>query len=1333
MAAPFPIVGIGASAGGLEALQQFFTHMPAEGDMAFVIVQHLDPTHKSIMSDLLQKYTPMPVAQVEDGMHVQLNHIYLIPPNTTLTLQESTLRLAPPEAPRGYRVPIDLFLRSLAHDQKDNAIGIILSGTGSDGTLGLKLIKEQGGMTMVQSDAKYMGMPHNALETGLVDYVLSAAEMPEKLLEYVRNRSRLAQTDNNPTIEEDVTSHLGEIFLLLRRHTGHDFSLYKHNTIIRRIQRRMQVLAFANMPSYIAHLRDHPAEIEALFKELLIGVTHFFRDPEAFDLFEHQILPELMASKTSGDALRVWVPGCATGEEAYSIAMLLHEHAARSRTQLKLQIFATDIDPRALETARLGVYSESISVDVSPDRLNHYFSHQEHRYVIDKQLRETCIFSEHNLIKDPPFSRLDLISCRNLLIYLTSELQQKLMPLFHYAIRPGGMLWLGPSESIMSSSDLFATVDKKYKFFRRNDAASKPAAGFPWHIPKAADPDQASPLAALSPNDANLSKIADRLVLDDHAPPYVLINVDLNVIYASSRTGTYLELPRGEPNVNILNMARPALRLELRSTIHRALRDWQLTTHDHVVVEVNGSPQHLRIVVRPIVASETNTGPLLVLFQEIGNPETVVDNADITRHADAHAPVIQQLENELKTTKENLQTAIEELETSNEELKSSNEELMSMNEELQSTNEELETSKEELQSINEELTTVNSELQHKIEELDRANNDIKNLLDNTHIATLFLDAQGRIQNFTPAMTHICHVIHSDIGRPIVDITMRFQHDRLQHDIDTVLRELTPVERQIQTQDEHWYMMRILPYRTTDQVIDGVVLTFVDVTQIKEAEAEIQRLNQILRNRIEELEALLELIPNGIAICEDDECQTVRFNRMGCELLGLAPGTSMTLEELGGEALPYRIYQNDLVLAPEQLPLCRAANLGDTVEDEEITIRCGDGRTLQLYVSAHPLRDDQGQVRGAVAAFVDMTSRNQMLAALQTYARQQATVVQLGMQALGRTDVTAIIDEAVVTVAATLNVPYSVVFKYYPADQSLLLEHVVGWQAGHLGQVTLPTAEGSHPGYTLLQDTPIAFEDLSQEARFRPTEMLRAHHVLSGIGVPIYASGDHYGVLAGYTTERRTFSHDDQLFLQAIAHVITMALHRQRIEVDLRREQLQHAERLASLGTLAAGIAHEINNPLNTIALYAEEALSLHSHADSTNEINVATSLQDILQEVERCRVTIRNLQRFCPRGDYRQTARTAQRRHPPLSSTRRLLSPGVSPDDCQRARRIPAARAAQSNRNRTGVGQFGTKCPGSYRARCPSAAAYDIYRWGRTITGARQWAGYLSGASPLYF
>ena len=845
----FPIVGIGASAGGLEALELFLRNVPTESGMAFVIIQHLDPTHKGIMVELLQRTTTMKVVQAKDSTAVKPNCVYVIPPNKYMSILHGVLHLLDPVAPRGLRLPIDFFFRSLADDSEERSIGVILSGMGTDGTMGLKAIKEKAGVVFVQEpeSAKFDGMPKSAVDAGLADVVAQVEALPDKIIAYLQHAPLISSSGFAQ--EEKTQSALGKVLILLRAQTGHDFSLYKKNTLYRRIKRRMGIHQIDKVNTYVRLLQENSYELELLFKELLIGVTSFFRDPDAWEQLKAEVIPALLTNHSSDQEFRAWVTGCSTGEEAYSLAIVFKEALEQLKPvrNITLQIFATDLDRDAIDKAREGVFPANIASDVSSERLSRFFVQFERGYRINKQIREIVIFAQQNIIMDPPFTRLDILCCRNLLIYLTPELQKKLLPLFHYSLRSGGFLLLGNAETIGGFTDLFSPLKGKCRLYRRKDSALGPEmVEFPVTFTRGL-PNVRQHTKALKPWE-NLQTLADQLLLQQYSPAAVLVNDKGDILYISGRTGKYLEPVAGKVNWNILAMAREGLRYELTDAFQKALRGKSVITLKNLIVRTNGGTQAVNLTVQPLEEPDAMRGMLMLIFMDVPTPPETKTSGR-TRLAPAHSKRVADLERDLQHARQEVQTIREEMQTSQEELKSTNEELQSTNEELQSTNEELTTSKEEMQSLNEEIQTVNAELQAKMDELSRTNNDLKNLLDSTNIATLFLDNLLRVRRFNRETATITKLIVGDIGRPITDIASDLIYPELAEDVREVLRLLISAEKQIASRDGHWYMVRIQPYRTLENVIDGVVITFTDITVSKKLEAELRKTQVGLKKRI----------------------------------------------------------------------------------------------------------------------------------------------------------------------------------------------------------------------------------------------------------------------------------------------------------------------------------------------------------------------------------------------------------------------------------------------------------------------------------------------------
>ncbi len=840
------IVGIGASAGGLEAYEIFFRHLPPDTGMAFVLVPHLDPGHESILGEILQHSTAMPVREAEDQLSVVANTVYVIPPNREMTLRDGKLQLSLPELPRGRRMPIDSFLRSLAEACKHNAVGIVLSGTGSDGTLGLRAIHGAGGITLVQepASAKYSGMPESALRSGYAGHVVTVEDMPTLLL---AGTHALAEHGVAAAPTAAGAADHSEVLRVLRNATGHDFSLYKKGTIGRRIARRMVQHALRDIDAYGAYLAAHPAEVQALFRDLLINVTSFFRDPEAFAALGNEIVPKLLAGKPDDYVFRVWIAGCSTGEEAYSVAILLREVMDRLQQTFRVQIYSTDLDQEAISVARSGFYPPNIAADLSPERLQRFFVREDAAYRVRKEIREMLVFAVQNVIKDPPFTRLDLICCRNVMIYLEPELQNRLVPTLHYALKPGGVLFLSPAETIADHAELFQPLNHKWKIYRSIASAASTRAlmvsGLAWPRANADRNCEAMPIAATA---TNIEQIARRALLNAFAPPSVVTDGTGNILFVHGETGRYLRPAPGEGTLNVVDMAVDGLQLELRAAFLHAAEKGAQTSAREVLLRVDGGFQTVALSVRPLPSPDSNRQRLLVSFQDVdralplatpavdGTTGETGETGEVGEAGAAQRVV--ELERDLADTWESLQSTIEKQQISNEELMSTNEELQSTNEELQSTVEELETSKEELQSVNEKLVTLNTELQTNIDQLGDTQDDLRNLLDNVSGGIIFLDAQLLVRRFTPAAADLYRLIGSDIGRPLADIRANIVDDDLLADARAVLDSGQAREREVRTRSGLCYQARLKQYRRLDDQLDGVVITFTDISALLAAQS-----------------------------------------------------------------------------------------------------------------------------------------------------------------------------------------------------------------------------------------------------------------------------------------------------------------------------------------------------------------------------------------------------------------------------------------------------------------------------------------------------------------
>lgn len=947
-AAQFPIVGIGASAGGLEALEQFFKHMPADCGMAFVVVQHLDPNHKGMMPELLQRYTPMQVFTATHRLKVKPNSIYVIPPNKSLSILKKTLHLFALVETRGLRLPVDFFLGSLAEDQKGQSIGIILSGMGSDGSQGVKAIKDKAGMVLVQdpASAKFDSMPNSAIEAVLVDVVAPADELPAKLIALVNHPK---QPVNLPDLEKD-TSSLEKIIILLRAQTGNDFSQYKKNTVYRRIERRMNVHQIDKIALYAHFLQENPSEVEILFQELLIGVTNFFRDTAVWDAMRDVFIPSVINNLPGGQVVRAWVPGCSTGEEAYSLAIVFKEamEKVKSFKNVSLQIFATDLDSVAIDKARKGIYPANIITDVSPQRIDRYFiKDSDLSYRINAQIREMVIFACQNTIKDPPFTKLNIITCRNMLIYLNADLQKKLLALFHYSLKPGGLLLLGIAETNGAQSDIFSTLDSKLRVYQRT--------GLP-KLDEFVDFPSSSirikPVIIENKTKAEMSEniqaLTDQLLLQQFSPASVLVTDKGDIMYITGSTGKYLEPAAGKANMNLFAMARDGLRNELPGAFRKALQ-----CHDKIVlpnlrVETFEKIQLVNVTIQQIEKPLVLKGRLLVIFQDVlPSPEKGTLAKRKPKSSTSNDQI--ELELELQRLKDDLLHTHEDMQTSQEELKSTNEELQSTNEELQSSNEELTTSKEEMQSLNEELHTVNAELQSKVVDYERVNNDMINLLNSIEIPTLFLDNELKIRQFTTPSTKIFKIRPSDIGRPFTDQVTDLDYPEMYSDARKVLRTLSFLEQAVSTRDGRWYNIRMMPYRTIDNKIDGLVITFIDITISKKLEFVLLESQRMLRELIQSV--------SGVVIGLSADGVVMEFNLHAEKLFG-----RKRKDVLGKNYVDLFIIESFREKVKEEM---RKLLEGSSPNRYINHVKSVKGDQLIIEWVTHKLYDDHGAVTGLI--------------------------------------------------------------------------------------------------------------------------------------------------------------------------------------------------------------------------------------------------------------------------------------------------------------------------------------------------------------------------------
>ncbi len=953
------IVGLGASAGGLEALELFFNNLPKVEDFSFVIIQHLSPDYKSLMGEILARHTKIPIHEAEVGMPVEPGNIYINPRKSNMTIFNGRLLLR--EQEHGLNLPIDIFFHSLAEDLGEKAIGIIFSGTGSDGTRGVRDIKEAGGIVMVQSPetAKFDGMPSSAVATGIVDFVLPPDEMPKALISYVSGNRKLASTLKHDKLA-DATG-MSKILSLIRARTGVDFSFYKQNTVVRRIQRRMGINQVQTLDQYVRFLENYPGEIQTLYKEILIGVTKFFRDPEAFDVIKQKVLPRLYENKEAQDSVRVWVAGCSTGEEAYSLAILIAEYCEEMGLQDNIKIFATDIDRDALEFASTGIYSESIAADASMGRLRKYFVPKGDNYQIMTYIRERVIFAHHNIIKDPPFSKIDLITCRNLLIYLQPVLQKKVLQNFHFSLNTKGFLFLGSSETVGDSGKLFTPEDIKWKIYQRVGEGR-----IVGNIQEVSHDNRWSrysqkilPVPNLSTRLAGeVENVFDSLVRD-YVPPSVMVNENKEVLHTFGNINEYLRLPSGKMDTDVTKMARDELSIPLGTALQQAIKKRQNVHYSNVVVMDKGQNKKKDINLKiNKVDGDSNSSNFIIIFEPMIQGECLDESAEKYDLEENVRKRINDLEQELQYTKENLQATIEELETSNEELQATNEELLAANEELQSTN-------EELQSVNEELITVNSEYQAKISELTELNEDMDNLLENMDIGILFLDDSLVIRKFTQPVTQAVNIIKNDVGRPLEHLSHRMlNYQDFFSDVRRVLYSEEVFSAEAETSEGQHFLIKVTPYLTAEKLVQGVVISFVDISDKIATQKALERERKVVSS-------ILSSAP--IAVTMVDTLGRITYaNKEATELFGFQfddlnkmkyddPG--FTITDLDGNPVP-----------SEDLPFSRVVHKGQKVKDYAHKIVTRNQEEKILLITGNPLYDeDENTISGAVFTLEYLTT------------------------------------------------------------------------------------------------------------------------------------------------------------------------------------------------------------------------------------------------------------------------------------------------------------------------------------------------------------------------
>jgi two-component system CheB/CheR fusion protein len=955
------IVGIGASAGGIRALQAFFAALPADTGAAFVVIVHLDPEARSELAAILAGRTSMPVSQVVAAEHLQANHVYVIPPDRRLQLSDHEISTAEFDEPRGRRAPIDLFFRSQA-EQYGDGFAVILSGAGADGAVGVRDVKEAGGLILVQdpAEAEYPSMPRSAIATGIADLVLPVRDLATRLVTLIRSK----HNGDDQHVDDEL---LRRLLAHVRVRTGHDFSKYKRSTILRRIMRRMQVTRAEDLTSYYEFLRDNPEEAQALLADLLISVTTFFRDADAFEALKQQVIPQVLDGKDMSENVRVWVPGCATGEEAYSVAMILLEEASRREVRPAIQVFGSDLDARALALAREGLYPAAIEADISDERLRRFFVREGDHYRVRRELRDIVLFASHSLLKDPPFSRIDLVSCRNLLIYLDRELQQQVSSTFHYALNPGGFLLLGSSETADNPPELFRAIDRKSRIYQSTATGGDKPRVLPRLLGgMAVHEHYVGPGRALRPAAALNEASLHRQALERVAPPSVLVDESHRVMHLSEHAGRFFQPSGGPLTGDIVDLVRSELRFELRSALHRVFELGQPTLSLPILVQFNGAPHRVHLQVKVATPdAETRPRQAVVLFIE---GEAVAEDADAVAERTAGDDTVRRLTEELALTQARLRTTREESEAANEELRAANEELQSINEEYRSTSEELETSKEELQSINEELQTVNSELKLKLDAVSRAHSDLQNLMAATDVGTLFLDSNLRIKRFTKPVTDLFRITPVDEGRPVTDFAHLLAYDDLVKDAEAVLAHLTPIRREVKSRADRWYDLRLRPYRTVDDKIDGVVITFLDVTDRRQVEQALRENEQALRQD----KRLVEISHDPIFVWDFDD-GIVEWNRGSEELYGYSRAEAL------GKRKDALLGTPGTVLAELRARLLEAGTWSG-----ELKHRTKNGR--ELTVESRIVLDRIGERRMALESTRDITER-------QTFEQRQQLLLR----------------------------------------------------------------------------------------------------------------------------------------------------------------------------------------------------------------------------------------------------------------------------------------------------------------------------------------------------
>jgi PAS domain S-box-containing protein len=1007
----FPIVGVGASAGGLEAFERLLKRLPADTGMAFVLVEHLDPKHESRLTEIFSRVTSMPVSEVKDRMPVEPNHVYIIAPNTSMSLQDSILRLEPRQASETRYMPVDTLFRSLASVQKDKAIGVILSGTASDGAAGMKAIKEEGGITFAQDEnsAKHFGMPQSSIAAGAVDFVLSPEQIAKRLTSIGRHPyGKLTAIEQAARAKQsrEREAPLDQLFRLLRERYGVDFGNYKASTINRRIQRRMAAKKLGSLRDYLAYVSAHPDEVWELYQGMFVGITGFFREPKSFEALKKLVFPQILKGRSADSPIRIWVPGCSTGEEVYSIAICLLEYLEDKAQTISIEIFGTDINEEAIKKARAGKYSEEIAADVGRDRLRRFFSKIDNKvYGVSKAVRDLCVFSKHDLLSNPPFARMDLLSCRNVLIYLGAPVHQKLVPLFHYALKPSGFLMMGTAETVGGFGDLFTLVDRKHKIYARKAGGKQPF--FHFTAPHPAGTAVAEGFRkppALRTDFERQKEAADLIVLNQYAPASVLVNENMEILHFRGHTGSYLEPAPGAASLNLFKMAREGLLVGLQTAMKVARKKNVPKRSEGVRVQLNGGDRLVNIQVVPLRSPGTKERNFLVLFEDATGKSVAAPEQTRPRRGRSEnqgmTQRVAQLKQELAGTKAYLQSVIEDQEAGNEELRSLNEESLSTNEELQSTTEELETSNEELQSANEELTTLNEELHNRNAQLSEAHNDILNLLSSMNMSIVFLDCDSRIRLVTPTAQKILHLASSDVGRPLTDIRLNVEIPDLGPRVLDAIKSAKVKAQEIQDRDGRWFFLQTRPYITGENKVEGAILALTDIHELSERTQELAEANQQLQRELamrkqaeeevrggeeriqliadsltqmkvveEQFRAFVESAPDAMIIV-GAKGEIILANQQAEQLFGYTRA-----EMLGQEhemLVPAGLREGHAALRTEYLKNPTARPMGAGLELHGVH---KDGRQFPVEITVSPIRTREGMVISSIIR--DITDRKRM--------------------------------------------------------------------------------------------------------------------------------------------------------------------------------------------------------------------------------------------------------------------------------------------------------------------------------------------------------------------